>query len=143
MKFSLMKYRFVDHTADVAFEVFGSSLEELIVNATQAFYEAFVYVEKLDENRKLEIDVEADSADYLLYNWLNELLFAFDTQFFGGKFVESVEVKEKGGLIAKGVVVGGTLKPEIVKVEPKAITLHDFVVEKKNGMLYAYVVVDI
>jgi SHS2 domain-containing protein len=138
-----MKYRFVNHTADVAFEVFGSSLEELIVNATQAFYEAFVYVEKLDENRKLEVDVEADSADYLLYNWLNELLFAFDTQFFGGKFVESVKVKEEKGLTAKGVVVGGTLKPEIVKVEPKAITLHDFVVEKKNGMWYAYVVVDI
>ncbi|RLI83842.1 MAG: archease [Archaeoglobales archaeon] len=137
-----MGYRFVDHTADVAFEVFGDSLEELIVNATNAFYEAFVYIDRLDENRVLNVDVEADSPDYLLYNWLNELLYAFDTEFFGGKFVEFVEIDEGDNLTARGTIRGGNLKPEIVKVEPKAITLHDFSVEKKNGWK-AYVVIDI
>lgn len=138
-----MRYRFVDHTADVAFEVFGKDLRELIENATLAFYEAFVYTEKLEENRSLEVKVSADSPDYLLYNWLNELLFAFDTKFFGGKRVEKIDVVENEGFKAEGVIIGGTLKPEIVKVEPKAITLHNFTVEKKNGMWRAYVVVDI
>jgi SHS2 domain-containing protein len=137
-----MRYRFIDHTADIAFEAFGKNLEELIVNATLAFYEAFVYVEKLDVNRTLNVSVEADSADYLLYDWLNELLYAFDTEFFAGKEL-SVDVKENGNLKAEGVIKGGTLKPELVKVEPKAITLHNFVVEKKNGMWRAFVVVDI
>ncbi len=138
-----MRYRFIDHTADVAFEVFGNSLEELIENATYAFYEAFVYTEKLDENRELDVNVDADSPDYLLYNWLNYLLFTFDTEFFGGKKVEFVKVEGDGILKAIGRIKGGTLRPEIVKVEPKAITLHDFVVEKKNGGWYAYVVIDI
>ncbi|WP_457549609.1 archease [Archaeoglobus sp.] len=138
-----MRYKFVDHTADVAFEVFGNSLEELIENATYAFYDAFVYTEKLDEDRELEVNVEADSPDYLLYNWLNHLLFAFDTEFFGGKKVEFVKVEGGEILKATGRIKGGTLKPEIVKVEPKAITLHNFVVEKKNGRWYAYVVIDI
>ena len=137
-----MRYRFIDHTADIAFEAFGKNLEELLVNATLAFYEAFVYVEKLDVNRTLNVSVEADSADYLLYDWLNELLYAFDTEFFAGKEL-SVDVKENGNLKAEGVIKGGTLKPELVKVEPKAITLHNFVVEKKNGMWRAFVVVDI
>jgi SHS2 domain-containing protein len=137
-----MRYRFIDHTADIAFEAFGKNLEELIVNATLAFYEAFVYVEKLDVNRTLNVSVEADSADYLLYDWLNELLYAFDTEFFAGKEL-SVDVKENGNLKAEGVIKGGMLKPELVKVEPKAITLHNFVVEKKNGMWRAFVVVDI
>ncbi len=137
-----MKYRFIDHTADVAFEVFGKDLNELIENATLAFYEAFIYTERLEENRKFEIEVDADSPDYLLYNWLNELLFAFDTMFFGGKKVDYVNVYENDILRAEGVIVGGTLKPEIVKVEPKAITLHKFKV-KKNGIWRAYVVVDI
>ncbi len=135
-------YRFVDHTADVAFEVFGANLEELITNATRAFYEAFVYVEELDEDRVLDVMVDADSPDYLLYNWLNELLYAFDTEFFGGKSIESVEVEGGDRLIARGRIRGGTLNPNIVKVEPKAITLHDFTVEKKNGWK-AYVVIDI
>ncbi len=138
-----MRYRFVDHTADVAFEVFGRDLSELIENATMAFYEAFVYTEKLGENRNLKIAVEADSPDYLLYNWLNELLFAFDTKFFGGKRVDCVKVNENNILKAEGVILGDSLKPEIVKVEPKAITLHDFKVEKKNGVWRAYVVIDI
>ncbi len=138
-----MRYRFVDHTADVAFEVFGRDLSELIENATLAFYEAFVYVDKLGESRRLDVNVEADSPDYLLYNWLNELLFAFDTKFFGGKRVDCVRVKENDILKAEGVIVGDSLKPEIVKVEPKAITLHNFEVEKKNGVWRAYVVVDI
>lgn len=138
-----MRYRFIDHTADVAFEVFGKDLRELIENATLAFYEAFVYTEKLGEDREMVIGVSADTPDYLLYNWLNELLFAFDTKFFGGKRVKKIEIKGNEGLKAEGVIVGGTLKPEIVKVEPKAITLHDFTVEKKNGMWRAYVVVDI
>jgi len=137
-----MRYRFIDHTADIAFEAFGKNLEELLVNATLAFYEAFVYVEKLDVNRTLNVSVEADSADYLLYDWLNELLYAFDTEFFAGKDL-NVDVKENGNLKAEGVIKGGTLKPELVKVEPKAITLHNFVVEKKNGMWRAFVVVDI
>ncbi len=135
-----MRYRFVDHTADIAFEVFGRTLDELIENATYAFYEAFVYTEKLGESRKLSLRVEADSPDYLLYNWLNQLLYYFDTEFFGGKVVEYVRVKD---FVAEGVIRGDDLRPEIVKVEPKAITLHNFRVEKKNGGWYAYVVVDI
>ncbi len=137
-----MRYRFIDHTADVAFEVYGKDLEELIVNSTSAFYEAFVYLDKLKIDRELKITVEADSADYLLFRWLNELLFAFDTEFFAGKEFE-VEVSEDGNLKAEGTLRGGRLSPEIVKVEPKAITLHNFKVEKKNDGWLAFVVVDI
>jgi len=134
-----MKYRFIDHTADVAFEVYGKNLDELFENATMAFYDAFVYVEKLGEDKIVEVEVEDEDVDYLLFKWLNELLYLFDTEFFGGK---KVEVKVENNK-AKGKLVGGRLTPEIIKVEPKAITLHKFKVEKRGDTWYAYVVVDI
>ncbi len=137
-----MKFRFIDHTADVAFEVYGSSLKELIENATLAFYEAFVDLSKLKVDREKELEVEADSPDYLLFNWLNELLFMFETEFFAGKDVE-VEVKENGNFKAVGRIKGGRISPEIVKTEPKAITFHKFRVERKDGMWTAFVIVDI
>ncbi|HDD36421.1 MAG: archease [Archaeoglobaceae archaeon] len=134
-----MKYKFIDHTADVAFEVYGKNLRELFENATMAFYDAFVNVERLEEDKHVEIEVEADGVDYLLFKWLNELLYLFDTEFFGGKRC-SINVSENK---AKGKIIGGKLTAEIIKVEPKAITLHNFKVEKRDGDWYAFVVIDI
>ncbi len=137
-----MRFRFIDHTADVAFEAYGSSLKELIENATLAFYEAFVDFSKLEDNLEKTLKVEADSPDYLLFNWLNELLFMFETEFFAGKDV-SVEVEENSGLKARGKIKGGKITPEIVKTEPKAITFHKFRVEQRNGKWVAFVIIDI
>ncbi len=137
-----MRYRFVDHTADIAFEAYGSNLKELIENATLAFYEAFVDLSRLKVDTERSLKVKADSPDYLLFNWLNELLFMFETDFFAGKDV-NVEVVENEGLRAEGIIKGGNINPEIVKTEPKAITFHKFKVEQKYGNWVAFVIIDI
>ncbi len=134
-----MKYKFIDHTADVAFEVYGKNLRELFENATMAIYDAFVNVERLEEDKHVEIEVEADGVDYLLFKWLYELLYLFVTVFLGGKS-GSINVSENQD---NGKIIGGKLTAEIIKVEPKAITLHNFKVEKRDGDWYAFVVIDI
>ncbi|HIP62889.1 MAG TPA: archease [Archaeoglobus profundus] len=136
-----MKYRFVNHTADIAFEVYGDEIDELIKNATLAFYDAFVDVSKLGSSIEKKLEVEAESIDYLLFNWLNELLYLFETEFFAGKDVD-VEVSEDNGFKAKGIIKGDKVYPEIVKTEPKAITFHKFRVEKKDKWT-AFVIIDI
>jgi len=137
-----MKYRFVEHTADVAFEVYGSSLKELIENAAMAFYDAFVDISRVGEEIEKKVTVEGDGPDYLLFNWLNELLYMFETEYFAGRSVE-VDVSEGESLRAEGVIRGGRISPEIVKTEPKAITFHKFRVEKRDGGWIAFVIVDI
>lgn len=135
-------YRFVDHTADIAFEVVAETLPELLRDSGIAFYEAFAFVEKLESKAEREVVVSEDSPDYLLYSWLNELLYLFDTEKFAGKRID-VHVDEKGTLRAVAKIYGDKLTPEKVKLEPKAITLHNFRVEKKEDGWYAFVVVDI
>ncbi|MCC6027013.1 MAG: archease [Archaeoglobales archaeon] len=134
-----MKYRFIDHTADIAFEVYGNSLEELLENSAYAFYEAFVKVDAIKEAETRTVEVEADEEDLLLYRWLNELLFLFETQFFAGKKVK-VRIKN---MKAEGTIVGSKFGREAVKVEPKAITMHKFGIRRENGKLAAFIVVDI
>ncbi len=134
-----MRYKFIDHTADIAFEVYGSNMAELLENSALAFYEAFVQTEKIDNSIEKKIEVEGEDEELLLYHWLNELLYLFDTEFFAAKDVE-VEVS---GFKATGVLKGGRFTPEIVKVEPKAITMHRFKVEKGEEGYRAFVVVDI
>lgn len=137
-------YRFIDHTADIAFEVEAESLDGLIEEASKAFYEAFVFLDKLEVSEEVTMEVEADSEDYLLYRWLSELLYLFDTQHFAGKEVSvSVEGETSGVLKVRGVIWGGKLRDELVRCEPKAITLHKFTVERKDGGWRAFVVVDI
>ncbi|WP_290597812.1 MULTISPECIES: archease [unclassified Archaeoglobus] len=137
-----MKYRFIDHTADIAFEVYGSSLAELLKNAGLAFYDSFVDLSKIDGYKEVKIEVEGEDEEILLYRWLNELLYLFDTQFFAAKDVE-VEVRGNDVKKAAGKLKGGKFTPENVKVEPKAITMHKFRVEKTPEGLKAFVVVDI
>uniref|UniRef100_A0A7J2TL82 Protein archease n=1 Tax=Archaeoglobus fulgidus TaxID=2234 RepID=A0A7J2TL82_ARCFL len=134
-----MKYRFIDHTADIAFEVYGNSLEELFENSAYAFYEAFVKSEAIREEEKKLVKVEAEDEDLLLYRWLNELLFLFETQFFAGK---KVKVKI-GNKELEGEIIGGKFGREAVKVEPKAITMHKFGIRRENGRFVAFIVVDI
>ncbi|WP_456370368.1 archease [Geoglobus sp.] len=135
-------YRFLDHTADVAFEVEADDLAGLLREASLAFYEAFTFQELLSEGKVKTLEVEEDSPDYLLFAWLNELLYLFDTEHFAGRSVE-VGVHGDDRLVARGKILGDALSPEKVRLEPKAITLHNFRVEKRNGGWYAFVVVDI
>lgn len=134
-----MKYRFIDHTADIAFEVYGKDIAELLENAAYAFYDAFVYTERLGRSKQKIVEVDADDEDLLLYRWLNELLFLFETEFFAGKEVK-VEVRNSK---ARGIIVGSKFTRNEVKVEPKAITMHKFGIRQEKEKLVAYVVVDI
>ena len=135
-------YRFMDHTADIAFEVEAESLEELLRDSTLAFYSAFSYTEKLGDSETRDIEIHGESPDDLLFSWLNELLFIFDAYHFAGKDV-NVMINEGEFFEAKGVIKGDKLSPEKVKLEPKAITLHNFKVEKTEKGWRAFVVIDI
>ncbi|MCX8172241.1 MAG: archease [Archaeoglobaceae archaeon] len=134
-----MRYRFVDHTADVAFEVYGKNLEELLENSALAFYDAFVDKRKIKGFEKKVVEVEAEGEDLLLYRWLNELLFIFDTQFFAGKRVKVIIENNR----VRGEIEGGKFGRDAVKVQPKAITMHKFGIRREDGKLIAFVVVDI
>jgi len=81
--------------------------------------------------------------EYALYDWLNELLYLFDAEHFAPLDAD-VKTERRGEheLIVKGKLKGGELTSKAVRVEPKAITLHKFRVELRDG-IRAFVVVDI
>ena len=132
-------YRFVEHTADIAFEVEAESVEELFVDAANAFYEAFCNRDLVKEEEEKSLELEEDDIEHLLYSWLNEILFLFDAKHFAAKEI-NVSV---GNNTLKAKLIGGKITPEAVKLEPKAITMHKFRVERKDGKYYVFVIVDI
>jgi|Deesub1362A_J573_1020465.scaffolds.fasta_scaffold00904_15 SHS2 domain-containing protein len=138
-----MGFRLVDHTADMAFEVRADSLEELFEDSAYAFYEAFVYTEKLREDEVVEVELRETEIDFLLYKWLTEILYLLDTSFFAAKKLDVKVEKCNGDYNLKAQMSGGKVSPQIIKTEPKAITMHNFQVEKVGREWKAFVIVDI
>ena len=78
----------IEHTADRAFLVRGKDLNELFTQAAQALlqFEGRKPYGKGSLSREAEVEVDGFDRETLLVNWLNEILFFFDTE--GIVFVE-------------------------------------------------------
>ena len=77
-------YEVFDHTADIGLRVRAATLDELFRDAGIGFFS--LIVPNLDEVRAASrtlisrIAARDGEYDFLLFDWLNELLFTFDTQ---------------------------------------------------------------
>jgi SHS2 domain-containing protein len=135
-------YETFEHTADLGLRVRAPSLETLYVEAAQALFAAI-----LDEpgsvqpRQAVEIRLAEDDRDYRLFDWLNELLYRFDTDHLVfGRF--EVRLKERE---FHGTAWGEPLdrSRHLLAHEVKAITYHGLRVEPAADGWLAEVIVDI
>lgn len=136
------KFEFIEHTADLGFKAYGASLEELFVHGGEAFSEAIVALESVEERMERSIEVQADALDCLMVTWLSELLYLFDTERLVFKSFQVNRV-EDNQLEAKAR--GEVLDParHEIKSVIKAVTYHQLYVEEREGGWEAQVIFDI
>jgi SHS2 domain-containing protein len=135
-------YETFEHTADLGLRVRAADLDTLFAEAAACLFSAVV--EDPGTVRPLQrIDVALDGTDreYLLFDWLRELLYRFDP----GRLVLSrfeVHVTESG---LRGSAWGEPLDParHALAHEVKAITYHGLKVEQTADGWLAEVIVDI
>jgi len=132
-------YKTIDHEADVGFEIYGKTQGDLYKNAVDALFSLIVKPGKIKPEKGKRFDLADDHG--LLVVFLNELLYAWDTEGFIPKDM-SLKI-EKGKLT--GTVIGGIYNPsrDTIKGEVKAVTYHNFSVEEEKGMLKARIIVDV
>ncbi|NVM30159.1 MAG: archease [Candidatus Helarchaeota archaeon] len=88
-------FRFLEHTSDVYIEARGSSLEEALIQAAYALFDTMTDLKTIDPDEKRKIRVEAEDLDSLLFEWINEFLYFFDTEgLLFSKF--EIEVNKEG-----------------------------------------------
>jgi SHS2 domain-containing protein len=135
-------YETFDHTADLGLRIRAPDLATLLVEAARALFS--VIVEDLDAvqpKERVDIQLTGDDRAYLLFDWLNELLYRFDTKHWVfGKF----EVKINNNDF-KGSAWGEPLdrSRHVLSHEVKAITYHELKVEQTPDGWLAEVIVDI
>ena len=74
-------YETFEHTADLGLRVRAADLDTLFAEAGRGLFS--IVVENLDAVRPLQtrnFEVTGTDREYLLFDWLNELLFVCDTE---------------------------------------------------------------
>src|SRR5437870_5562075 len=85
-----------DHTADLSLRIRAPDLNTLFIDAARALFSVIVEDPNTVEPRqKTDVHLTGGDREYLLFDWLKELLFHFDGEhLLFGRF--EVDVKEDG-----------------------------------------------
>ena len=73
-------FRFIDHTADVGVVAYGASVNQVFGNAARALFSLINEPALVAETLSRDIELEAPDEESLLIEWLNELIYLFDTE---------------------------------------------------------------
>ena len=135
-------FRLLEHTADIGFEAFGATQEEVFANSARALIHLIVDWESIEPRDEVSIQVEASDLESLLVNWLSEILYLHDTERW---LFREFEVRRPSGqsllAFARGEKFDRTRHQ--VKLMVKAITYHQLLIEKLPQGWRAQVYVDI
>jgi SHS2 domain-containing protein len=136
-------YETFEHTADLGLRVRAADLNDLFVEAGRGLFSLMVAnLDAVQPVEEVSLGVVGDNLDFLLVDWLNELLFLFETrrlvlvEFNVRVSAESVQATARGEIFDPS-----RHQPEH---EVKAITYYELkVVQDGDGNWLAEVIVDI
>jgi len=137
----MARFEVVDHTADIGLIAYGSTLEEVFVNAAYGMFSLIAELDQVEERIHREIETEAPDQGELLVTWLNELLYFFDAESLLFKRFEILRL-DQTWLEARAF--GEKVDPtrHRVKTAVKAATYHLLKLEEGNG-LRAQIIFDV
>lgn len=142
-----MPYRYLPDiaTADTAFEATGITREEMFAAAADALTNVMVEdLATISPREEVEICVEHGDLDLLLFAFLQELIYYKDARRL---LLRASSLAIDDGLVLKlrAVARGEEINPDrhSMVVDVKAVTLHRFAVEHRDGTWQATVVLDI
>ncbi|MFC2063009.1 archease [Chloroflexota bacterium] len=72
-------FEFLDHTADVGIIAYGADTKQAFANAARGLFSLITKLDDINENLYRDIEVTATDEAGLLVDWLNELIYQFDT----------------------------------------------------------------
>ncbi len=122
-----------EYTADVGYEVICNSEKELFQGALITFLKTLTD-SKIGEEESYILEKRGNNLEEMIFNFIEDLIYLFEVKKFIPKRVE-VNNKIK--------VFGEKLKNHNINCLIKAVTKHNFKVEKKNNKYILRVVYDV
>jgi SHS2 domain-containing protein len=140
-------YETFEHTADLGLRMRAADLETLFADAAEGLFSmivpdlASVRPGEGGATEQLAFEIDGEVSDVLLFDWLNELLYTFETRRI---LLTNFKIRFNGhGLAAtaRGEPIDRTR--HMLDHEVKAITYHGLKLERQGDEWLAEVIVDI
>jgi len=143
-----MPYKYLEDvgTADIAFEATGRDLPQLFTAAADATLNVMIEnIEAIDPREMRRVELENDKIDMLLFDFLQELIYLKDAERLLLRIRDAQIHQKEGAYFLTATAAGEPLDAarHQQRADVKAVTLHDFRVEKANGGWKATAILDI
>jgi SHS2 domain-containing protein len=139
-------FRFLDEGSlgDAAIEVTGRDLDDLFATAARALAVLMVDPRTVQLTAERTVSLAAPREDLLLYDWLSELILRKDRDQEVFPEVETHVSGDDGWRLEARLRGGSLASPRTAsRRDPKAVTLHRFVLEQGDRGFRARFVIDI
>jgi SHS2 domain-containing protein len=128
-------FELVQHTADIGLRAYGIDLTQAFANAARGMFSVITDIEKINEVIYRDVEVAAPDRESLLVEWLNELVFLFDTEMVLFRRFHIEELTEKK-LTARCYGEKIDRSRHELKRGIKAATYHMLKIEQENNYHY-------
>ncbi len=125
-------FEIVNHMADVGVIAYGANINQAFANAAKALFSLIAELDNVEEVLHRDIELLAPDQESLLVDWLNELIYLFDTENIIFKRFDIIELNDTQ-LKARSYGEKVDSLKHILKIGIKAATYHMLKVDKTNG----------
>jgi len=140
----MIKYEFLDHTADAKFKAYGKNLEEAYKNAALALTALVTDVKKIKPVQVERVEVQAKKKETLLYEFMEELIVLMDTKgFVLGTVPELIISISNSTFTLKATLKGDNADNYEIFSQIKAPTYSDMFIKEEQGKTTIQFVPDI
>jgi SHS2 domain-containing protein len=139
-----MAFKFLPHTADVKIEVEEPTLNKAFATSALALKEVIAEQIKVAPRIKKEISVISENKEALLYDFLEQFLYLFDTEGFILSKAPLVKIEKKENKFALSAkLIGDSASNYIITNDVKAMTYSDMRIEEEKGKVTITFVLDV
>ena len=135
-------FEIFDHTADIGIIAYGADFEKLFSNAALALFSLITDLESIQERLHLDLEVRSEDRDGLLVDWLNELIYCFDSRH---TLFNRFDIETLTHTALKATCYGEDFDPNKhkIKIGVKAATYHLLRLDTDESGYKAQVILDI
>jgi len=141
----VVKYEYLDHTADVQIHAWGDNLEEAFEQCAMGMFGYITDIERVDNFGSERIEASGHDMLSLLFGFLDEWLFVFnaDPYFVARKISITSFDRENFKISAIGYGETFNLSKHTQGTEVKAITYSNMQFHENDGYAEVFVIIDI
>ncbi len=139
-------YEFLEHISDVQVRSWGPNLKEAFSQAALGLFDTITEIKNVEMKLSKSIKITSEDKESLLFDFLTELLYLFDTEDLVFSYIEVLKIKkETGNFSLEASLKGDIYDPEkhSIGTEVKAITYSYMKIEELQEKVVIEVIFDI